>query len=49
LKRIEVWIDCDADQEEETRRKLRDALDKLDIDYSILASTTEIRKKGSQK
>jgi hypothetical protein len=49
MKRFEVWIDCDDKDERETRRKVRDALDAAEVDYTMLANSLEIVKKGSQK
>jgi hypothetical protein len=49
MRRFEVWIDCDASKEEETREKVRAVLDEIDVDYTILVPSTEIIKKGSQK
>lgn len=49
MKRFEVWVDCDDDQEKETRRKVQEALDGADVDYTMLANSLEIVKKGSQK
>ncbi len=49
MKRFEVWVDCDDDREKETRRKVKDALEAAEIDYTMLATSVEIVKKGSQK
>ena len=49
MKRFEVWIDCGDKDEKETREKVREALDKADVDYTMLANSIEIVKKGSQK
>jgi len=49
MRRFEVWIDCEGDREEETRQKVKAALDDLGVDYTILNSSTETTKKGSQK
>ena len=49
MKRFEVWVDCDDDEEKETRKKVREALDAADVDYTMLANSLEIVKKGSQK
>ncbi len=49
MKRFEVWIDCDEKSEAEVRRKVEDALDKVGVDYTMLANSLEIIKKGSQK
>lgn len=49
MKRFEVWIDCDDKQEKETRRRVTEALDKAGVDYTLLATSLEIVKKGSQK
>ena len=49
MKRFEVWIDCDDRDEKEVRKKVRDALDGTGVDYTMLANSLEIVKKGSQK
>ncbi|MDE1858774.1 MAG: hypothetical protein KGI26_06895 [Thaumarchaeota archaeon] len=49
MKRFEVWVDCDAEHENEVRRKVEAALDSVGVDYTMLANSLEIIKKGSQK
>ena len=49
MKRFEVWIDCDENDEKETRRRVEDALDKAGVEYTMLATSLDIVKKGSQK
>jgi hypothetical protein len=49
MKRFEVWIDCDDKDEKVVRRKVEDALDKAGVDYTMLAASVGIIKKGSQK
>ncbi len=49
MKRFEVWVDCDTKDEEEVRRKVEAALDRAGVDYTMLANSVEIIKKGSQK
>ena len=49
MKRFEVWVDCEDDEEKEARRKVTDALDRAGVDYTMLATSLEIVKKGSQK
>ena len=49
MKRFEVWVDCDTKDETEVRRKVEDALDRAGVDYTMLANSVEIIKKGSQK
>jgi hypothetical protein len=49
MKRFEVWVDCDDKDEKETRRRVEDALDKAGVEYTMLATSLEIVKKGSQK
>ena len=49
MKRFEVWIDCDDNEENKIRRRVREALDGADVDYTMLANSIEIVKKGSQK
>ncbi|MCL5672322.1 MAG: hypothetical protein JRN56_05215 [Nitrososphaerota archaeon] len=49
MKRFEVWVDCDTKDEREVRRKVQDALEKAGVDYTMLANSVEIIKKGSQK
>ena len=49
MKRFEVWIDCDDKNEKDVRRKVEDALDKAGVEYTMLATSLEIVKKGSQK
>ena len=49
MKRIEVWIDCETKDEKNVRKKVEDALDRSGVDYTMLANSVEIIKKGSQK
>jgi hypothetical protein len=49
MKRFEVWVDFDDEDEKETRRRVEDALDKAGVEYSMLSTSLEIIKKGSQK
>lgn len=49
MKRFEVWIDSEDKDEKETRRKVEDALDRAGVEYTMLATSLEIVKKGSQK
>ena len=49
MKRFEVWVDCDDKDENEVRRKVRDALEGSGVDYTMLANSIEIIKKGSQR
>ena len=49
MKRFEVWIDCDDKDEKDVRRRVEDALDRADVDYTMLANSIQIVKKGSQK
>ncbi|HEV2139014.1 MAG TPA: hypothetical protein VGR53_09230 [Nitrososphaerales archaeon] len=49
MRRVEVWIDCEEEREEETRRKVKAALDTLGIEYTLIYGSYEIVKKGSQK
>ena len=49
MKRFEVWVDCGAKDEKEVRRKVQIALEKAGVDYTMLANSVEIIKKGSQK
>lgn len=49
MKRFEVWIDCQDNEEKEIRRKVEEALDRAGVDYTMLATSLEIVKKGSQK
>ena len=48
-KRFEVSVGCDDKDEKETRRRVEDALDKAGVEYTMLATSLEIVKKGSQK
>lgn len=49
MKRFEVWIDCEDKDEKDVRRRVNEALDKADVDYTILGNSIPITKKGSQK
>ena len=49
MKRIEVWVDCEDRDEKGVRRKVEEALDRSGVDYTMLANSIEIIKKGSQK
>jgi len=49
LRRVEIWIDCEEEEEEETRMKVKSALDQLDIEYTMIFGSYEIVKKGSQR
>ena len=49
MKRFEVWIDCDDKQEKDIRKKVTEALDRAGVDYTMLATSIQIVKKGSQK
>lgn len=49
MKRIEIWVDCDNKNEKDVRKKVRDALDKSGVEYTMLANSVEIIKKGTQK
>ncbi|MDG6917791.1 MAG: hypothetical protein JRM85_09390 [Nitrososphaerota archaeon] len=49
MKRFEVWVDCDDKNEKEVRKKVRDALEESGVDYTMLANSIEIIKKGSQR
>ena len=49
MKRFEVWVDCDDEDEKDARRKVEDALDQAGVEYTMLATSLEIVKKGSQK
>ena len=49
MKRIEVWVDCSDDKEEETRRKLKAALNSIGIPYTLMYGSYEVVKEGSQK
>jgi hypothetical protein len=49
LKRIEVWVDCENRDERDVRKKVEEALDRSGVDYTMLANSVEIIKKGSQK
>ena len=49
MKRFEVWIDCDDKEENDARRKVTEALDRAGVEYTMLATSLDIVKKGSQK
>jgi hypothetical protein len=49
LKRFEVWVDCDDKDENDVRRRVEDALERAGVDYTMLANSIEIIKKGSQR
>ncbi len=49
MKRFEVWVDCDDRDEKEARRKVIEALDKTGVEYTMLATSLDIVKKGSQR
>ena len=49
MKRIEIWVDCETERESEVRRKVGEALDASGVEYTMMASSIEIIKKGSQK
>jgi hypothetical protein len=49
MRRLEVWIDSDVDNEKELKEKVKAALDKLGVSYTIMSDSTEIIEKGSQK
>ncbi len=49
MKRFEVWIDCEDKDENDVRRRVKEALDGADVDYTILGNSVPITKKGSQK
>jgi hypothetical protein len=49
MKRFEVCVDCDEEDEKETRRQVEDALDRVGVEYAMLVTSLEIVKKGSQK
>lgn len=49
MKRFEVWVDCDDKDEKEVRRRVQEALDRSGVDYTMLANSAAIIKKGSQK
>jgi hypothetical protein len=49
MKRFEVWIDCEGKDEKNVRRRVEDALDRAGVDYTMLANSIEIIKKGSQR
>jgi len=49
LRRIDVWLDCEDDKVDDTKRRVKDALDKLGIEYTMIFGSYEIVKKGSQK
>lgn len=49
MKRFEVWVDCDDKDEKTVRRKVEGALDEAGVDYTMLATSVDIIKKGSQR
>jgi hypothetical protein len=49
LKRFEVWVDCDDEDENDVRRRVEDALERAGVEYTMLANSIEIIKKGSQR
>ena len=49
MKRIEIWVDCEGKEEKSVRKRVEDALDRSGVDYTMLANSVEIIKKGSQK
>ncbi len=49
MKRFEVWIDSEDKDEKDVRRRVKDALDRANVDYTILGNSVPITKKGSQK
>ena len=49
MKRIELWVDCENKDERDVRKKVKDALESSGVDYTMLANSIEIIKKGSQK
>ena len=49
MTRFEVWLDWVDKDVKEVWRKVRDALDGTGVDYTMLANSLEIVKKGSQK
>ena len=49
MKRFEVWIDCDDREEKSVRKKVEDVLDGAGVEYTMLATSIDIVKKGSQK
>ena len=49
MKRIEVWVDCENRDEKSVRKKGEEALNSSGVDYTMLANSVEIIKKGSQK
>lgn len=49
MKRLEIWVDYDAELEQETRRKVEDVLDRLKVSYTILPDPMEIVRKGSHR
>lgn len=49
MKRIQVWIDCEKDEEKDVRRKVKAALDSLKLHYTILHTSTEMGKKEERQ
>ena len=49
MKRFEVWVDCEDADEQDVRRKVEEALDRAGEEYTMLATSLGIVKKGSQK
>ena len=49
MRRVEVWIDCEDGKVEETKKRVKAALDQLDIEYTMIFGSYEMVSKGSQK
>ena len=49
MKRFEVWIDCKDEEEKEVRRRVEKVLDEAGVDFTMLATSIDIVRKGSQK